>query len=56
MSSLAKCVLFLFLGVVIAGCDSGGTQVIEPTETYELTDQEQQNRDQEKKMMDERQQ
>jgi len=37
--------LFAILGVCLAlGCGSNTSTVIVPTETYELTDQEQQNR------------
>ena len=37
--------LVAILGVGLAsGCGSGHPTVIEPTETYELTDQERQNR------------
>ncbi len=37
--------LFAILGICQAsGCGSDQPTVIEPTETYELTDQEQQNR------------
>lgn len=42
--------------LLFAGCGTSETTVIQPTETYELTDQEKENADREKEMAAERQQ
>lgn len=50
-------VFLLSAGVVLlAGCGGRETTVIQPTEQYELTDQEQQNREREQAMMAEQRQ
>ncbi len=51
MNRFAASVCFILLSTVFIGC-SGSSEptVIEPTETYELTAQEQGNRDQEAKL------
>lgn len=50
MYRFAASVCLLLLSTVFIGCSSSEPTVIEPTETYELTDQEKNNRDQEAKL------